>query len=249
MPVRHTGVERVMGDVQAKEPTTFEAVKRFLIRAYRKARSGQDIIFCGESYRSTSELLDGPGGAAFLLEFLHVMGGKLVQQREFLKRMIVAAAWSLKLPIVVQPSGIVSLHLAPKGEAPKIASWLERLSRRALPFPPEVQAHVLSFAGQIWFSQKQGLDRNLASFSASYAIECGDAKVRRRLKAALPFKHAVLSFSDMNKVFVEWSADSQLVWAAGGNLWPLITLLRTQRRTRTGAAVPLKIRGFGMVLI
>ena len=153
------------------------------------------------------------------------------------------------MQMLIHPSGTVILRLSPRGEEPKIASWMLGLVRKGLPFPTEIQTAILDFAGQVWFSQRSGRDRNLASFTGSYAIECPETKARRLLKAVLPFRQAELRFSDMSKVYVEWGGHFQYLWARGDDLWPLIVLLRYQRNCRGQATIPMRIRGFGIVLV
>jgi hypothetical protein len=180
--------------------------------------------------------------------FLRVLGRKLSLQRELCKRILIAAAWSLHVPVFIMPSGAVSLGMCPAGKEPKVATSLLRLVH-ALPVPVELQALIVAYAGDAWVGPRKGCQANICQFTSSYALEASEPKTRKLVRSMLPYTRTTLCFSDMPLLEAEWVASEKLLWLLGKSVWPLIIWLRQHLR-RTGApAGSVTIRGFGVVLI
>jgi len=241
-----------LSHVDEKDATIFQTVKTFLMHFYRSSRKAQTIILCPESLRCNSKTLDGSGGAALLTElFLRVLRGKLVaSKREFCKKILLAAAWSLRMPIVVMPSGALSVGIAPSGKEPRESALLKVLVRR-LPFPDTSIDLILSFAGDIWVGTRSHPDTGLFHMMSSYAIEVPRNRLRPALRNCFPYPSCRLDFSGSGSIFSEWGSDpaNNLVWIQAESLWPLITLLRFKQRSRGAPSLVMTIRGFGDVLI
>jgi len=242
-------VHALTAHVEANEPNIFQMVRAFLSHAYKSSNKAQTVILSREVWRDNSEELDGKGGSALLTElFLRVLGSKLSLRRELCKRVLIAAAWSLHMPVFIMPSGAVSLCMSPTGEEPKVTSILLRLTN-SLALPQEVLDLVRSFAGDLWTGMRNGCKKNLCQFTSSYALETTDPKVRKLLRTVVPFDNATMSFSNVTTLEAEWDASNKLLWLMGASIWPLIVLLRYHQRRKGVAALTVTIRGFGVVLI
>jgi len=242
-------VHTLTAHVETKEPNIFQKVRCFLSHAYTSSKKAQTVKLSPEVWRDTSEEFDGKGGSALLTElFLRVLGRKLSLQRELCKRVLIAAAWSLRMPVFIMPSGAVSLCMSPSGEEPRVAPVLVRLTR-SLPLPDDVLDVVLSFAGDLWTGQRRALRKNLFQHTSSYALETADPKLRKVIRTVLPFECSTLNVSNMPAVEAEWDASKKLLWLLGKSIWALIVLLRHYQRKRGAVAQTVTIRGFGDVLI
>ena len=242
-------VHALTAHAEAKEPNIFQQVRAFLSHAYKSSKKAQTVILSNEVWRSISVELDGKGGSALLTElFLRVLGSKLSMRRELCKRILIAAAWSLHMPVFVTPSGAVSLCMSPSGEEPMVTFLLLKITK-ALPIPEEVRNLVLSFAGNVWSGQQTCCKKNLYQFTCSYALEVADPKIRKLLRAVVPFSSCILSFSNMPTLEAEWDESNRLLWLMGASIWPLIQLLRYYQRKKNASALTVTIRGFGDVLI
>jgi hypothetical protein len=242
-------VHTLTAHVETNEPNIFQKVRFFLSHAYTSSKKAQTVKLSPEVWRDTSEEFDGKGGSALLTElFLRVLGRKLSLQRELCKRILIAAAWSLRMPVFIMPSGAVSLCMSPSGEEPRVAPVLRRLTR-SLPLPDDVIDVVLAFAGDVWTAQRKAFKRNLFQFTSSYALETSDPKLRKVIKSVLPFESSTLCLSNMPAVETEWDASNKILWLRGPSIWPLIVLLRHHQRRRGAAAQTMTIRGFGDVLV
>jgi len=243
-------VHHLTAHVETKEPNIFRQVRLFLSHAYKSSKKAQTVKLSPEVWRDTSEEFDGKGGSALLTElFLRVLGRKLSLQRELCKRVLIAAAWSLRMPVFVMPSGAVSLCMSPSGEEPKVAPLLVRLVR-TLPLPEELLGVVMSFAGDLWTGQrKDHLKKDLFQFTSTYALEASDGKLRKVVRAAVPFETSTLYVSNMPSMETEWDSSNKLLWLRGRSIWPLVVLLRYRQRRKGAAAIAMTIRGFGDVLI
>jgi hypothetical protein len=226
----------------------FEKIRRILQKSFRKSRTGQDIIFSQDSHRTTSEVLDGRGGASFLLELLHYLGGGLLQKRELLKTILVIAARSLKIPIRLLPSGIVSVRMYPHFEEPSVARHMNLVLRRGLPLSDELRDLVLAFAGPLWVSHMSTSPRDLGRRPQSFLIETDEPRTRRFLRSVLPFQHSVLDFSEGHQTLIEWTGSAeQTMWVHTSNIWELVNYFRFHRKKN--AAHTLRIRGLGTLLV
>jgi hypothetical protein len=242
--------------VEASEPRAFAAVLRFLSGLYERSRKAQVVLLSPESsWRSTSRQLDGAGGAALLTELtLRVLarpqcgGGAPPTRRELFKRLLLAAAWSLQMPVFLSPTGELSLGLRPAAQEPPTAQALRRLLDR-LPLPPELLGHVLTFAGECWVGVARHPALQLCRLASSCALEAGEASRGLALRRLLPWAAARLSFCDEGVLLAEWDAERRLLWLAAPSLWPFITLLRCRRRRRGRPSGIMVIRGFGEVLV
>jgi len=235
--------------VATKEPTVFERVRAFLARAYRSSKAAQEVKLTPEVWRETCEAFDGKGGAALLTElFLRVLGREACLRREFCKRLLIAAAWSLSVPVFVMPSGAVSLCMSPSGEEPQVAQLVVKLVR-ALALPAELVRAVLAFAGDAWVGACCGPRRSLCQSTAAYALMTPDSKTRRAVRHALPFEACCVRFSDMPGLACEWDGDKSRLWLQGASIWPLVMLLRHSQRRRRQPSMTLTVRGFGEVLV
>jgi len=246
--------------VEASEPRAFAAVLRFLSGLYERSRKAQVVLISPESsWRSTSRQLDGAGGAALLTELtLRVLarrqcsggggGAAPPARRELFKRLLLAAAWSLQMPVFLSPAGELSLGLRPAAQEPPTAQALRRLLDR-LPLPPELLGHVLAFAGECWVGVARQPALQLCRLASSCALEAGEASRGLALRRLLPWAAARLSFCDEGVLLAEWDAERRLLWLAAPSLWPFITLLRCRRRRRGRPAGVMVIRGFGEVLV
>ena len=242
-------VHALTAHVQETEPNIFEQVRFFLSHAYKISRRAQTVILAHDAWRDNSEELDGRGGSAILTElFLRVLGRKLSIKRELCKRVLIAAAWSLHMPVFITPSGAVSLRMSPSGNEPKIATALLKMVK-ALPFPDEVHDLIVAFAGDLWVGQQKTRQRNLFQFTASYALEAYDPKARKLIKAVVPFDNSTLYFCNSYPVKTEWDGPSKLLWLMCTSIWPFITLLRCYQRRKGAPSGSVTIRGFGVVLI
>jgi hypothetical protein len=242
--------------VEASEPRAFAAVLRFLSGLYERSRKAQVVLLSPESsWRSTSRQLDGAGGAALLTELtLRVLarqqrgGAAPPARRELFKRLLLAAAWSLQMPVFLSPAGELSLGLRPAAQEPPTAQALRRLLDR-LPLPPELLGHVLAFAGECWVGVVRQPALRLCRLASSCALEAGEPSRGLALRRLLPWAAARLSFCDEGAVLAEWDAERRLLWLAAPSLWPFITLLRCRRRRRGRPSGIMVIRGFGEVLV
>lgn len=242
-------VQALTAHAEENEPNIFERVRFFLSHAYKISRRAQTVILSSDAWRDNSEELDGKGGSAILTElFLRVLGRKLCLQRELCKRILIAAAWSLHMPVFILHSGAVSLRMSPSGDEPKIATALLKIVK-ALPLPDEVHKLIAAFAGDLWVGQQKTRQRNLFQYTSSYALEANDPKVRKLIKAVVPFDNCTLSFSNLPSMQTEWDGPSKLLWLMSTSVWPFITLLRCYQRRKGAPSGSVTIRGFGVVLI
>lgn len=241
----------IVEDAEALDPSIFKLMKQFLKRFYVSSRKAQTIILSPESYRANSRNLDGCGGSALLMEFLsRVLGHTgLMPQREICKRLMLAAAWSLKMPISVGPNGALSVGLRPSGQQPRVAKIMLNLLS-LLPLPSGVIELVSEFCGsEIWFGVQPCDVQQLCRSSKSFALELGEASRRSRLRKILPWPCCTMFFSDETSSIAELDVGSQVIWLQAESLWPLISLMR-HRRARYGmSSTTTIIRGFGEVLI
>ena len=120
---------------------------------------------------------------------------------------------------------------------------------KALPFPDEAHDLIVAFAGDLWVGQQKTHQRNLFQLTSSYALEANDPKVRKLIKAVVPFDNCTLSFSNLPSIQTEWDGPSKLLWLMCTSVWPFITLLRCYQRRKGAPSRSVTIRGFGVVLI
>jgi hypothetical protein len=247
--LKQASVNSLTAQVAVKEPTIFKRVQDFLACAYRSSKRAQIVKLAPEVWRDTSEECDGKGGAALLTELLRrVLGRELCLHREFCKRLLIAAAWSLNVPIYVMPSGTVSLCMSPSGAEPRVAQLVVRLVR-ALDLPAEVVDTILAFAGDAWSGVCKSEPQRLFQSTAAYALVAPDAKTRRAVRRLVPFDACQLRCSNMASIQSEWDCNKTLLWLQGASIWPLVVLLRHSQRRRMQPSMTITIRGFGEVLV
>ena len=247
--LKQSSVNSLTAQVATKEPTIFKRVQDFLARAYRSSKSAQIVKLAPEVWRDTSEECDGKGGAALLTElFLRVLGSELSLQREFCKRLLIAAAWSLNMSIYIMPLGTVSLCMSPSGEEPRVAQLVDKLIK-ALDLPAEILTVVRAFAGDAWSGVCKSQPQRLFQSTAAYALVTPDAKTRRAIRRLVPFEACHLRFSNMPSIESEWDSGKTLLWLQGASIWPLIIMMRLSQRRQLQASMTLTIRGFGEVLV
>jgi hypothetical protein len=247
--LKQSSLNSLTAHVAFREPTIFKRVQDFLAHAYRSSKSAQLVKLAPEVWRTTSEESDGKGGAALLTElFLRVLGNEVCRRRELCKRLLIAAAWSLRVPIYVMPSGAVSICMSPSGEAPVVARLVDKLVR-ALDLPAELLNLILAFAGDAWIGVRKSEPQRLFQSTATYALVASNVKTRRAVRRAVPFDACHMSFSNMPGVEGEWDGGKTLLWLSGASIWPLVIMLRHQQRLRMQASMTITIRGFGEVLV
>lgn len=229
----------------------FDKVRAVLQRGFRKSRKGQDIIFAQESHRTTSEVLDGRGGASFLLELLHYLGGSCLTKRELLKKILVIAARSLKIPVMIMPSGAASVCMYPHFEEPPVARLLQRTLRRGFhALPSEAEALIFQYAAPVWVAQQSMQRRNLSSRPQTFLIEAGESRTNRFLSSVFPFESSLLRFSDGRRASLEWASSEDphtALFVRTEDIWALINFCRYYRKRNSSYA--LKVRGLGILLV
>lgn len=233
----------------ASEAPLLELVRAFLARMYTASRRAQTVLLSPDVLRPNSRSLDGWGGSALLTELvLRVLGARFTQQRELCKRLLLAAAWSLRMPVFALPTGGLTVGLVPLGGEPPTSRALRNLVE-ALPLPAGVLELVLAHAGELWVRAERQSALQLCRFTECYCLETEEVWARRLMRSLVPYECCALHFTDEAHVLAEWDPSMRALWLHAASLWPLVTLMRYRQRKRGSPSRVLTIRGFGEVLI
>jgi hypothetical protein len=231
----------------------FETVRAFLDATYCSSRRAHSLVLAPESLRVLTAELDGSAGAALLHELRCKhrveLGGDLPWHVERFKRMLLSACSLLRLPVTTFSRSRFTLGLQPVGAEPAVAGAIRRVLQRA-PLPQELLELVFAYAGDVWWRcehlpwEQQPTARRACVFS--FAVE-SVAPLRRLLRRVVPHRHCRLVFSHGGSLVAAW--EGPRLWLSGRNMWPLVALLRCQRRRLGLPTQALSVLGFGEVLV